>query len=108
MQRTSGDEEGKEQKQNSKAGSNRKLMIKQLLNNDKGKKEKKSLFFFLKELEESEFCKDMESDRTARKQKGQICCTLVHGIFPYLYIILAYSLKHLFKILYMWDVTDVY
>lgn len=45
LQPTSGDEEGKKQKQNSKAGSNRKLKITQLLNNDKGKREKEPLFF---------------------------------------------------------------
>lgn len=43
----------------------------------------------------------MESDRAARKQQGQICCALVHGIFPFLCIILAYSFKYLPKILYM-------
>lgn len=44
LQPTSGDEEGKKQKQNSKAGSNRKLKITQLLNNDKGKREKEPFF----------------------------------------------------------------
>lgn len=82
MQPISGDPElGKQNKtqQNSikKLQNFRKLKIKQHLKNDLGKKRKRA---FLQELEELEFCKDIESDGVTKKQQRQICHTLVHGI----------------------------